>query len=61
MDKIAILDFGSQFTHLLANRVRRLGVYSKFWILILLPANSGTKGLLISGGPACKCTWSAYR
>ena len=29
MDKIAILDFGSQFAHLLANRVRRLNVYSE--------------------------------
>lgn len=53
MDKIAILDFGSQFTHLLANRVRRLGVYSE----ILDPDTDSDilrqyKGLILSGGPA---------
>lgn len=53
MDKIAILDFGSQFAHLLANRIRRLGVYSE----ILDPdTDSDTlreyKGIILSGGPA---------
>lgn len=53
MDKIAILDFGSQFAHLLANRVRRLGVYSE----ILDPETDleilkEYKGLILSGGPA---------
>lgn len=53
MDKIAILDFGSQFTHLLANRVRRLGVYSEI-LDSDTPASElkHYKGLLISGGPA---------
>jgi GMP synthase (glutamine-hydrolysing) len=52
MDKIAILDFGSQFAHLLANRVRRLGVYSE--ILdgeSAATALAGYKGIIISGGP----------
>lgn len=53
MDKIAILDFGSQFAHLLANRVRRLGVYSE----ILDPETDSDvlqdyKGIILSGGPA---------
>jgi GMP synthase (glutamine-hydrolysing) len=53
MNKIAILDFGSQFAHLLANRVRRLGVYSE----ILDPDTDPEilkqyKGLILSGGPA---------
>ncbi len=53
MDKIAILDFGSQFAHLLANRIRRLGVYSE----ILDPSVNSEilseyKGIILSGGPA---------
>ncbi|QQR54456.1 glutamine-hydrolyzing GMP synthase [Candidatus Peregrinibacteria bacterium] len=54
MNKIAILDFGSQYTHLLATRVRRLGVYSE----ILHPADVTAEGLkdyvgiILSGGPA---------
>jgi len=53
MDKIAILDFGSQFAHLLANRVRRLGVYSEI-LDAETPADQlgDYKGIIISGGPA---------
>lgn len=53
MDKIAILDFGSQFAHLLANRIRRLGVYSEI-LDSGTPAEKlkGYKGIIISGGPA---------
>lgn len=54
MNKIAILDFGSQYTHLIATRIRRLGVYSE----ILHPADVTAeqlktyKGIILSGGPA---------
>lgn len=52
---IAILDFGSQFTQLIARRVRELGVYSEIFshdvplekIKELSPA-----GVILSGGPA---------
>ncbi len=53
MNKIAILDFGSQYTHLLATRVRRLGVYSE--ILDTTTPASELKdyaGIILSGGPA---------
>lgn len=52
MDKIAVIDFGSQYAHLIANRVRRLGVFAE----ILLPDEAIAKlkyykGIILSGGP----------
>ena len=53
MDKIAIIDFGSQFTHLIADRVRRLGVYSEIHSTdITADKLKDYKGIIISGGPA---------
>lgn len=51
-DKIAVLDFGGQYAHLIANRVRRLGVYSEI-VDNETPAAalSEYKGIILSGGP----------
>lgn len=52
---ILILDFGSQFTQLIARRVRELGVFSEIRACTLKPSEvdlSRIKGLILSGGPA---------
>lgn len=49
---IAILDFGGQYAHLIANRVRRLGVYSEIFNSDVEPSKlKDAKGIILSGGP----------
>lgn len=52
-DTIAVLDFGGQYAHLIANRVRRLGVFTEIHSPAA-PAKEleGVKGIIYSGGPA---------
>src|SRR5437868_12711058 len=53
--KILILDFGSQYTQVIARRVRECQVYSeivKFDISAAEITRFGAKGLILSGGPA---------
>lgn len=54
MDKIIILDFGSQYNQLIARRVRELGVFSEivpFNISIDKLKQKEVKGIILSGGP----------
>ena len=53
-DKILILDFGSQYTQLIARRVREIGVYCEIWAWDHDPADIARyapKGVILSGGP----------
>ncbi|WP_291298504.1 glutamine-hydrolyzing GMP synthase [Elioraea sp.] len=54
-DRILILDFGSQFTQLIARRVRESGVYCEIWPFNTNPqriADYAPRGIVLSGGPA---------
>ncbi|TLS69069.1 glutamine-hydrolyzing GMP synthase [Mariprofundus erugo] len=54
MDKILILDFGSQYTQLIARRVREAGVYSELhpWDMSEEDIRSfEPSGIILSGGP----------
>ncbi|HET7930823.1 MAG TPA: glutamine-hydrolyzing GMP synthase [Rhodanobacteraceae bacterium] len=53
-DKILILDFGSQYTQLIARRIREIGVYCEIWAWDHDPAeieNFRPRGVILSGGP----------
>lgn len=53
-EKILILDFGSQYTQLIARRVRELGVYCEILPYDVTPEEIlafRAKGLILSGGP----------
>lgn len=53
-DRILILDFGSQYTQLIARRVREVGVYCEIYPWDVgeeFVARYGAKGIILSGGP----------
>ena len=53
MEKILILDFGSQYTQLIARRVRELNVYCEIHPFNKIPElDSEIKGVILSGSPA---------
>jgi GMP synthase (glutamine-hydrolysing) len=53
-DRVLILDFGAQYTQLIARRVRELGVYSEIYSCDVDPAQIerfAPKAIILSGGP----------
>jgi GMP synthase (glutamine-hydrolysing) len=51
-EKILILDFGSQYTQLIARRIRELNVYCEIYPFNHFPASDKTvKGVILSGSP----------
>ena len=53
-DKILILDFGSQYTQLIARRVREIGVYCELFpydVDVAFIKEFNPKGVILSGGP----------
>ena len=54
-ERILILDFGSQYTQLIARRVREIGVYSEIYPWDIDPQriiDFNANGIILSGGPA---------
>ena len=54
LNKILIVDFGSQFTQLIARRVRELGIFSEIVSHKKIKnkdINFKVKGIILSGGP----------
>ena len=54
-DKILILDFGSQYTQLIARRIRELGVYCEIWAYdndLSTIQEFNANGIILSGGPS---------
>ncbi|MFK7750415.1 MAG: glutamine-hydrolyzing GMP synthase [Kordia sp.] len=51
-DKVLILDFGSQYTQLIARRVRELNIYSEIFPFNKIPTNVNEyKAVILSGSP----------
>jgi GMP synthase (glutamine-hydrolysing) len=52
MDQVLILDFGSQYTQLIARRIREMEVYCEIWPFHRCPSEQGPwKAVILSGSP----------
>ncbi|MFO7895877.1 MAG: glutamine-hydrolyzing GMP synthase [Candidatus Cloacimonadales bacterium] len=61
MKQIAIIDFGGQYTHLIARRIRNLGVYSEIYQPEEFALAPEICGIIFSGGPQSVKAKDAYR
>ncbi|NQV19636.1 MAG: glutamine-hydrolyzing GMP synthase [Armatimonadetes bacterium] len=61
MKKIAIVDFGGQYTHLIARRIRDLGIYSEIVHPESFEVNDDIIGIIFSGGPQSVNAEDAFR
>lgn len=52
MDKIIIIDFGSQYNQLISRRIRELNVYSEVVSSEAFKMDDSVKGIILSGGPS---------
>ena len=59
--KIAIIDFGGQYTHLIARRIRNLGVYSEIYHPEDFQISAEICGIVFSGGPQSVNAGDAYK
>ena len=63
-DKILILDFGSQYTQLIARRIREIGIYCElfpFDVDVDFIKTFNPKGIILSGGPDTVTTDNSAR
>ena len=51
MQKILVVDFGSQYTQLIARRLRELKIYSEVCPWDEIPDINNVEGFILSGGP----------
>lgn len=51
MKRIVIVDFGGQYAHLIARRIRECGVYSEIHQPNAIPHDDDVVGIIFSGGP----------
>ena len=62
--QIIVLDFGSQYTQLIARRLREIGVYTEimpYFASIYLIKAKNPRGIILSGGPASVYEKDAYK
>lgn len=52
-DRILVLDFGSQYSHIIVRKLRDLNIYSEMLACTARCSEIGKpKGIILSGGPA---------
>ncbi|VFP78505.1 GMP synthase [glutamine-hydrolyzing] [Candidatus Erwinia haradaeae] len=63
-DRILIIDFGSQYTVLIARRIRELGVYCELWdwnVTKKQVESFNPNGIILSGGPESSISYNSPR